>query len=114
MSFASSDDRKAITPARLSGVTHFSGSAFGIAAHSVATQAGLGDAIDAWLAHDGPALLHVAIDAAAGVWPLVPPNRSNAEMLDGDADELAPLPLPEKHPSKTTAITEEIPDAIST
>lgn len=89
-------------------------SAFGIAAHSVATQAGLGDAIDAWLAHDGPALLHVAIDAAAGVWPLVPPNRSNAEMLDGDADELAPLPLPEKHPSKTTAITEEIPDAIST
>jgi hypothetical protein len=27
----------------------------------------------------GPALLHVAIDTAANVWPLVPPNRNNAE-----------------------------------
>jgi acetolactate synthase I/II/III large subunit len=29
-------------------------------------------------------LLHVAIDQTANVWPLVPPNRNNTEMLDAD------------------------------
>lgn len=40
------------------------------------------DALHALLATPGPALLHVAIDARANVWPLVPPNHSNATMLD--------------------------------
>jgi acetolactate synthase-1/2/3 large subunit len=34
------------------------------------------------LATPGPAMLHVVIDARANVWPLVPPNHSNATMLD--------------------------------
>jgi acetolactate synthase-1/2/3 large subunit len=34
-------------------------------------------------------LLHVAIDQAANVWPLVPPNRNNAEMLDPQIDGAA-------------------------
>ena len=33
------------------------------------------------LASPGPMLLHVMIDQKANVWPLVPPNCSNAEML---------------------------------
>ena len=41
-------------------------------------------ALAALLAADGPALLHVAIDTAANVWPLVPPNHNNAQMLDAD------------------------------
>jgi acetolactate synthase-1/2/3 large subunit len=39
-------------------------------------------ALQQLLAMPGPALLHVAIDQKANVWPLVPPNRNNAEMLD--------------------------------
>ena len=38
--------------------------------------------MQALLEATGPALLHVAIDTAANVWPLVPPNRSNSEMID--------------------------------
>ncbi|MGL6291684.1 MAG: thiamine pyrophosphate-dependent enzyme, partial [Silanimonas sp.] len=38
-----------------------------------------------FLAIDGPAFLHVAIDQKANVWPLVPPNKSNTEMLDAPA-----------------------------
>ena len=32
----------------------------------------------------GPALLHVAIDARANVWPLVPPNNANSTMLESN------------------------------
>ena len=42
------------------------------------------ETLQALLAIDGPALLHVAIDQAANVWPLVPPNRNNTEMMDAD------------------------------
>ena len=31
-----------------------------------------------------PGLLHVAIDARANVWPLVPPNNANSTMLDSN------------------------------
>ena len=59
--------------------------AFGIQALHVERAADVEAALQALLAADGPALLHVAIDTAANVWPLVPPNRCNAEMLDPDA-----------------------------
>ena len=59
--------------------------AFGIQALHVERAADVEAALEALLAADGPALLHVAIDTAANVWPLVPPNRCNAEMLDPDA-----------------------------
>ncbi|MHC5063068.1 MAG: acetolactate synthase 2 catalytic subunit [Planctomycetota bacterium] len=36
-----------------------------------------------WLGSQaGPALLHVCIDTAANVWPLVPPNQSNSTMIE--------------------------------
>ena len=55
--------------------------AFGVEAMFVDCAADVNDALDRLLASDGPALLHVAIDAMANVWPLVPPNRNNAQML---------------------------------
>lgn len=58
--------------------------AFGIQALSVDKAADVDAALAALLAADGPALLHVAIDTAANVWPLVPPNHNNAQMLDAD------------------------------
>ena len=42
------------------------------------------DVIDFLLHSDGPALAHVLIDPKANVWPLVPPGKSNAHMMDGD------------------------------
>ncbi len=63
--------------------------AFGIAALSVDKAADVEAALQALLDTPGPALLHVAIDTAANVWPLVPPNHNNAQMLD--ADEVASL-----------------------
>ena len=35
------------------------------------------------LAADGPCLMHVIIDPKDNVWPLVPPGKSNAEMMEG-------------------------------
>ncbi|MCR6663835.1 MAG: acetolactate synthase 2 catalytic subunit [Luteimonas sp.] len=58
--------------------------AFGIQALHVDKAADVEDALQALLDTDGPALLHVAIDTAANVWPLVPPNHNNAQMLDPD------------------------------
>ncbi len=54
------------------------------------------DALHALLATPGPALLHVAIDARANVWPLVPPNHSNATMLD-EAPSLSEDPVETAH-----------------
>lgn len=65
--------------------------AFGISASFVDRADGVEQALQALLAAPGPALLHVAIDQAANVWPLVPPNHNNAQMLD--ADEVASLPV---------------------
>jgi acetolactate synthase I/II/III large subunit len=39
-------------------------------------------ALDELLASTGPYLLHVKIDEAFNVWPLVPPGAANGEMLD--------------------------------
>ena len=58
---------------------------------------GVEDALQALLAAPGPALLHVAIDQAANVWPLVPPNHNNAQMLDPEAGCARP-PLPPPPP----------------
>ncbi|HQW59814.1 MAG TPA: acetolactate synthase 2 catalytic subunit [Thermomonas sp.] len=74
--------------------------AFGIQALHLDRADGMDAALQALLATEGPALLHVAIDTAANVWPLVPPNRSNSEMLEDAATEAAPAirasnPLPE-------------------
>jgi acetolactate synthase-1/2/3 large subunit len=53
------------------------------------------EALAALLAEPGPALLHVAIDARANVWPLVPPNHANSSMLESN---------PARHPRRANAI----------
>ncbi len=76
--------------------------AFGIEALHVERAADLDGALQALLAAKGPALLHVAIDTATNVWPLVPPNRSNAEMLD---PQLESTSAPHAHQEKSRALS---------
>ena len=72
--------------------------AFGITALHVDKAEGVDAALQMLLDAPGPALLHVAIDTAANVWPLVPPNRNNAQMLDPALDEAA---APARTPTET-------------
>ncbi|WP_347717230.1 acetolactate synthase 2 catalytic subunit [Sphingomonas sp.] len=55
---------------------------FGIEAFTVDHRTEVSGAIDRLLATSGPVLCHVRIDPRANVWPLVPPNSSNVEMLE--------------------------------
>ena len=55
---------------------------FGIEAFTVDHRSEVSGAIDRLLATSGPVLCHVRIDPRANVWPLVPPNSSNVEMLE--------------------------------
>jgi acetolactate synthase-1/2/3 large subunit len=57
---------------------------FGIPATRITARDQVDDALAAMLAQPGPALLHVAIDARANVWPLVPPNTANSTMLESN------------------------------
>ncbi|HEY9255732.1 MAG TPA: thiamine pyrophosphate-dependent enzyme, partial [Stenotrophomonas sp.] len=57
---------------------------FGIPATRITARDQVEDALAALLAQPGPGLLHVAIDARANVWPLVPPNTANSTMLDSN------------------------------
>jgi acetolactate synthase-1/2/3 large subunit len=56
---------------------------FGIPAFALDRGEDEEDAIDRLFAIDGPALLHARIEREANVWPLVPPNHGNEEMLLG-------------------------------
>ena len=56
--------------------------AFTIDAFTVTKGDEVSDAIDRLLATDGPVLMHVKIDTMENVWPLVPPGRSNADMME--------------------------------
>ncbi len=76
--------------------------AFGIKALHVERAADMDGALQALLAAKGPALLHVVIDTATNVWPLVPPNRNNAEMLDPQLDA---TPTPHSHQEKSRALS---------
>lgn len=66
--------------------------AFGLTTLKLDRADGVDAALQALLDTPGPALLHVAIDQAANVWPLVPPNCNNTQMLDAD-DVDAPATL---------------------
>lgn len=55
--------------------------AFGLEADSVSGLKDLDEAIATLLSSSGPAMLHVRVPQSAGVWPLVPPNAANNEML---------------------------------
>ncbi|WP_371375578.1 acetolactate synthase 2 catalytic subunit [Thalassotalea aquiviva] len=57
-------------------------SAFGIKSRCIHEQVQVEAAFKEMLAHPGPYLLHVKIDAMENVWPLVPPESSNEQMLE--------------------------------
>jgi acetolactate synthase-1/2/3 large subunit len=56
--------------------------AFGIEAFTIDHRSQVSDAIDRLLGTDGPILCHVRIDPRENVWPLVPPNSSNVQMME--------------------------------
>ncbi|NJC06609.1 acetolactate synthase-1/2/3 large subunit [Sphingomonas kaistensis] len=56
--------------------------AFGIEAFTIDHRSQVAGAIDRLLGTSGPILMHVRIDPRENVWPLVPPNSPNVEMLE--------------------------------
>ena len=58
--------------------------AFGIDAFRISRREDVSAGIERLLAADGPCLAHVIIDPMENVWPLVPPGKSNSEMMHGD------------------------------
>ena len=56
--------------------------AFGIEAFTIDHRTQVSGAIRRLLSTDGPILCHVRIDPRENVWPLVPPNSSNVQMLE--------------------------------
>lgn len=65
---------------------------FGIPARRIELRNQVDEALAELLAQPGPALLHVAIDIKANVWPLVPPNHANSSMLDANPAKQSPEP----------------------
>ncbi len=56
--------------------------AFGIEAFTIDHRSQVSGAIKRLLSTDGPILCHVRIDPRENVWPLVPPNSSNVQMME--------------------------------
>lgn len=56
--------------------------AFGIEAFTIDHRAQVAGGIQRLLTTRGPILMHVRIDPRENVWPLVPPNSPNVEMLE--------------------------------
>ncbi|WP_106380042.1 acetolactate synthase 2 catalytic subunit [Cronobacter sakazakii] len=57
-------------------------SAFGIAGQRITRKDRVAAALETMFNSEGPYLLHVSIDEAENVWPLVPPGASNSQMLE--------------------------------
>jgi acetolactate synthase-1/2/3 large subunit len=55
--------------------------AFGVEAFRIDARDQVSDGIARLLAAPGPCLMHVLIDPKENVWPLVPPGKSNGEMM---------------------------------
>ena len=55
---------------------------FGIEAFTLDHRKDAGQAIERLLSATGPILCHARIDPRENVWPLVPPNASNIEMME--------------------------------
>ena len=66
--------------------------AFGIEAFSIERRDQVESALQQLLATKGPCLLHVKIDSKANVWPLVPPNTPNHQMMDRSETAASPCP----------------------
>ncbi|MBC7767252.1 MAG: acetolactate synthase 2 catalytic subunit [Phycisphaerales bacterium] len=58
--------------------------AFGIEAFRISRREEVSAGIARLLAAPGPCLAHVLIDARENVWPLVPPGKSNSDMMHGE------------------------------
>ena len=58
---------------------------FGLQARTIERRDQVDSALDWLLNTRGPSLLHVRIDPAANVWPLVPPGKNNAVMMEGES-----------------------------
>lgn len=58
--------------------------AFGVEAFAIERRVDVDAGIERLIAATGPILAHVRIDPEENVWPLVPPGKSNAEMMEGD------------------------------
>jgi acetolactate synthase-1/2/3 large subunit len=58
--------------------------AFGIDAFRISRREEVSAGIARLLAAPGPCLAHVLINPKENVWPLVPPGKSNADMIFGD------------------------------
>ena len=56
---------------------------FGIPAMRCQDPSEVPSAIEALESTPGPLVVHVPIDVQANVWPLVPPNKANHEMIEG-------------------------------
>lgn len=56
--------------------------AFGIEAFTIDHRSEVGPGIQRLLRTSGPILMHVRIDPRENVWPLVPPNSSNVQMME--------------------------------
>ncbi len=72
---------------------------FGIPAKRIERRNEVEDGLAELLAQPGPALLHVAIDIKANVWPLVPPNHANSSMLESNPAKQSPEPTPHAIPA---------------
>ncbi len=83
--------------------------AFGIQSLHVDRADGMEAALQALLAADGPTLLHVAIDTAANVWPLVPPNHNNAQMMDASMDASPTSDASSTTPNSSTETPHALP-----
>ncbi|MBR9825343.1 MAG: acetolactate synthase 2 catalytic subunit [Alphaproteobacteria bacterium] len=55
---------------------------FGVEAFTIHSRAEVPAAIDRLLSATGPILAHCLIDPRENVWPLVPPGKSNADMME--------------------------------
>ncbi|OOF03377.1 acetolactate synthase 2 catalytic subunit [Salinivibrio sp. MA440] len=56
--------------------------AFDIPGHSIQRKDEVEGALNTLMTHQGPYLLHVAIDEMENVWPLVPPGAANQQMME--------------------------------
>ncbi len=56
--------------------------AFGVEAFAIERRHEVCAGIERLLAAEGPILMHVKIDPVENVWPLVPPGKSNADMME--------------------------------
>jgi acetolactate synthase-1/2/3 large subunit len=59
--------------------------AFGVQGFHLVREEDVEEGVERLLNTEGPVLMHVSVDPGANVWPIVPPGKSNTEMMEGVA-----------------------------